>query len=456
MDNIGAGLLIVFLLVVYILNRLFTNNKYSPVRLFSIWWLCVIVMSLYPVWGRNVASSEIYLTILLAAVFFMIGCGFANTFKQNNHQQRVCAQDKEISLGDTYINKRIVLAVNVIAFLLTIMLFVRSFQIYGIKMFLDLGYARSAIYNGDTIITSTLEEYLHSYLLRSTLFLDVVILPFLYIAGKKYKKLFIFSLVNILLYTFVYGGRMFVFYAGAILYFGMKIVGTLNERYGRRDKIDFVIRLKRGNKRNRRLMILIVVFVVIIISLTFSRNNSSQSNGFVYFIEKSATYFSTSPVYYESLQDITTVGEQSGFQFTFIGGLSSFFSHFNKFVGFELFKDSVGNVSQRMTSSLVNVGGSVWTNAFPTMVYTFRYDFGLIGVAFNSFLFGFLAQYAYIRLRSCKSTRTFLIYMVAIYFILESPMRWDGLHFWPYFVFLMIYVSTRSGRKRQLTKSVLR
>lgn len=121
-----------------------------------------------------------------------------------------------------------------------------------------------------------------------------------------------------------------------------------------------------------------------------------------------------------------------------------------------MFKDSVGNVSQRMTSSLVNVGGSVWTNAFPTMVYTFRYDFGLIGVAFNSFLFGFLAQYAYIRLRSCKSTRTFLIYMVAIYFILESPMRWDGLHFWPYFVFLMIYVSTRSGRKRQLTKSVLR
>ena len=455
MDNIWAGALIFFLLIVYILDRLFTNNKYSPVRVFSIWWFCVILMSLFPVWGRKIASNETYMTILLAVLFFMVGCLSTNLLKKNKHTCTEYTPQGETYLNDAYINVRIITVVNIIVLLMIVVLFVRSFQIYGLQMFLNIGGARNDIYNGDTIVTSTIEEYLHSYLLRGTLFLDVVILPFLYFGGKKYKKMFVFSLVNILLYTFIYGGRMFVFYAGAILYFGMKIAGTLNEHYGTRKNASFILHFKKGNKKNRQLKILIVVLIVVIVLLTFSRNNSSHSNGLVYFIEKSITYFSTSPIYYELLQDITTVEEQAGFQFSFIGGLISFFAHFNSIVGFELFKDSVGEVCQHMTSNLVNAGGSVWTNAFPTMVYIFRFDFGLLGVAFNSFLFGAVAQYSYIKLRVRKSARAFLIYMIALYFIFESPMRWTGLQFWPYFVLFLIYLSTRPEKAGRYVKKLI-
>ena len=77
---------IVCLLILYFGNRIIHyKDRFSPTRIFNLWWTVCIGMSLYPVWGRNVASNEIYLTLLVAVICFNFGafCGRKSMFSEN-------------------------------------------------------------------------------------------------------------------------------------------------------------------------------------------------------------------------------------------------------------------------------------------------------------------------------------------------------------------------------------
>lgn len=447
MTSTIAYIIILVSLCIYGFHKIiYVDRKYSPLRLFCFWWAMTTIMSLYPVWGRNIASEEIYGSILVSIVSFVFGTFSGAHCKINNNDIK-----SKLPFSN-FLNKskRKIIYLNTIVLLLNFWLFLKCYSIYGIDMFSVMGIAREGIYESDAILSSTIEVYLHSYILRGCLYMIIVCLP-LILWTSKGKALSIYSLLNVLFYTFIYGGRMFVFYSGIILYIGIRLLQSQNSIYTNAEK-RFVIRfnLSKKQKNKKGIIIIIGVLVAIVIGLTFSRNSSDQSNGIKYFIEKSITYFSSAPIYYQYLQDITASNEQSGFLFTFVGGAITFLSHLNKIIGIQLIPDVVSQASSHLTSNLVNVGGNVFTNAFPTMVYTFRFDFGMLGVCINSFLFGFLSEIVYKKMIKEQKIRYFLLYMVVIYFIVESPMRWTGQQFWPWFVIIMIYFFTKNINTRTI------
>ena len=310
-------------------------------------------------------------------------------------------------------------------------------------MFVDIGSARSGIYASDAVLRSSIDVYLHSYLLRGALYTVLIMFPSVF-GKKEHKRAMVFSLVNVLFYTFIYGGRMFLFYMAILLMIGLGLRNFLEDNNIKAKRL-FVIYRNRDKKFG--MYIMITIMAIVVVALTFSRNNSSHKNGIQYFIEKSMTYFSSAPAYYEYLQNGTYAAEQSGFLFTFIGGLITFFSRINGIIGYNLIPDVVSIASSHLTSNLVNVGGSVYTNAFPTMVYTFRFDFNYLGVIFNSMLFGFISEKMYKRARIFRNSKYYFLYLVALYFIIESPMRWSGQQFWPVFVVCTILLTTKDRRQ---------
>ena len=111
---------------------------------------------------------------------------------------------------------------NLIALVLNLWLFLRCFSLYGYSMFSSVGSARDGIYASDSVLTSAVDVYLHSYLLRGALYTLIVFLPSIFVE-KEYRKATLFSLGNELLYTFIYGGRMFLFYMALLLIVGIGI-----------------------------------------------------------------------------------------------------------------------------------------------------------------------------------------------------------------------------------------
>lgn len=436
----AATITISFLVIVYLISKIFTNNLYSPIRIFCIWWAVCLGMSLYPVWGRNVASNTIYLSILASMISFIIGAVlgkkkyvFGNYFPK---------EDVLVGSLPNIHPPKVLFILNCISLVLNIWLFFRCFSLIGVSMFTDIGSARSSIYVSDTILRSSIDIYLHSYLLRGTLYTIVIMFPSVF-SKKEHKKAMFFSLVNVLFYTFIYGGRMFLFYMSILLVIGLGLRNLLENNNIKSKKL-FVIHRSKDKKFG--MYIMIAIMAIVVVALTFSRNNSSHENGIQYFIEKSITYFSSAPAYYEYLQNSTHVSEQSGFLFTFIGGLITFFSRINGIIGYKLIPDVVSIASSHLTSNLVNVGGSVYTNAFPTMVYTFRFDFNYFGIVFNSMIFGFISEKIYKKVRIFRNSKYYYLYLVVLYFIIESPMRWSGQQFWPVFVVCTILLTTKDGR----------
>lgn len=448
-----AIIAIIILVGAYSLRKLlYRDRAYSPTNLFCLWWAACLAMSLYPVWGRNVASDEIYGSILLAVIAFLIGSVLGEK-RYSFHASRVASpQENNRRLSNGTIEEAIphtaIQVINAFSLVLNCWLFMKCFSKYGAEMFAEVGIARSDIYADDGILDGIFAQYLHSYLMRPLLYALVVYLP-AYFGAKKHNGIMLFSTFNILFYTFIYGGRMFMFYMGILLLVGTRIRDLIVKAPDRRRDNIFIIRIGRWSKNKKRMWFMVALLVVLVILLSFQRNHSSQENGLKYFIEKSITYFSTAPAYYQYLQEQTTVAEQSGFHFTLIGGLFSLLSKLNVFVGFKLFPYAVEDVSTHLTSYLVNVGGRVYTNAFPTMVYTFRYDFGMIGVFLNSFAFGFISEQVYRRLIDRRNCKWFCFYMIAVYFVMESPMRWTGQQHWPFVVIPIVLLVDKLSRKRQ-------
>lgn len=440
---------IVCLLILYFGNRIIHyKDRFSPTRIFNLWWTVCIGMSLYPVWGRNVASNEIYLTLLVAVICFNFGafCGRKKyVFRKSKRISNCNVSDSE---GVVIPNLKAIYIMNLIALVLNLWLFLRCFSLYGYSMFSSVGSARDGIYASDSVLTSAVDVYLHSYLLRGALYTLIVFLPSIFVE-KEYRKATLFSLGNELLYTFIYGGRMFLFYMALLLIVGIGIQNRSKSISLKKLKIQS----QKSVRRKFKLILMLSLLCVFVVFLTFSRNNSQHENGLRYFIDKSITYFSSAPMYYQVLQERTLISEQSGFLCTLIGGIITFLSRINSIIGFELIPDVVSIASSHLTSSLVNVGGDVYTNAFPTMVYTFRFDFGMAGVIINSFIFGFISSYIYRKYFYHNNSRFYYLYMVVVYFIFESPMRWTGQQFWPYFTIAVIFLCTSRKKKRYFPES---
>ena len=122
-----AIITISFLVMVYLISKIFTNNLYSPIRIFCIWWAVCLGMSLYPVWGRNIASNTIYLSILVAMISFIIGAVLGKKkYIFGNYYSK-----EDILVGNlpNIEPPRVLFILNCISLMLNIWLFFRCFSL---------------------------------------------------------------------------------------------------------------------------------------------------------------------------------------------------------------------------------------------------------------------------------------------------------------------------------------
>ena len=62
-------------------------------------------------------------------------------------------------------------------------------------------------------------------------------------------------------------------------------------------------------------------------------------------------------------------------------------------------------------------------NAYATLFYDFYIDFGVIGIALLSFLFGYICMRAYKNFRKKVDMRSLVVYLILLQFIMFSVAR---------------------------------
>src|SRR5699024_8099279 len=89
----------------------------------------------------------------------------------------------------------------------------------------------------------------------------------------------------------------------------------------------------------------------------------------------------------------------------------------------------------------LGIGNENTYNAFPTMLYTFFYDFNYLGIIMGPLIFGLLALFVYQKMLISNSFSRKGIYIMIVIMIYQSTMRWEGIFYEPWIVIFLFIIS---------------
>ncbi len=430
-------LVILILIFIATITHLINRKLYSPVFIFCVCWIINLTLSNIDINARGITSNYIYFIILIGCLSYILGSIFYSLISRNKLSEVMNYECQERQFSIQRYEKR----VKIINIILIISLLWLSYRVIyaimttSISSYVDM---RKSFYNEDIILRSVFDKYFNKYVIQSLVYFNIVyISTFLFSPFKSNitKKNLMYSIINVVWYTILYGGRGFIFYL-----FLVNIVGYLINI----KTLVYKLNSYKIRKNKKKIIIFSVVGVFFLVFMSFIRKSSGNHLSLV---ENVIIYVSNSSRYFEVLLNTVELNE---FNFAFISGLLEFFAHINSIIGVELIPAYATKIAAA-TTEMINFSPTVAYNAFPTAYYSFMFDYGLWGVFINSMLFGFISQHLYTRMMCCTTgIRHKMQFLLLMCIIFEFPLRWSGLYTWPYAVWMIIIWLT--SRKRYYFK----
>jgi oligosaccharide repeat unit polymerase len=235
------------------------------------------------------------------------------------------------------------------------------------------------------------------------------------------KKLMFTTTLCVLLSAFTSGGR------GIVLTFGLTILMAYMIQ-SKQVKIQFATKLK--------LLAFLVIVICLLVYITTARGTSVNFSALMHTV---VLYFTAPYIYFEKLLKYALQERVMLFGGAFFGGILDFF-----ILTFKFFSGSdVLTMAQHIATynqTYIYVGVNSQYNAFPTMVYTFLYDFSYLGVILGPLLFGAIAMSSYKRMISTNRIAYKGIYIMIALLIYQSVMKWEGTSAYPWIVLAMFLI----------------
>lgn len=220
---------------------------------------------------------------------------------------------------------------------------------------------------------------------------------------KQLPKWFNFVVaIDLAMYVFSSSGRMLLLHAVVFLYFIYKYY-------------NFEI----SRKYKRKLIYGIVAGVIFLLIITFYRTKNDTAVSSLY------SYFSIDyPLFSYWMKYVDMQG-------TFYHG-NAFFRGILEGVNFFLGKlhmETPGfwqmqDVFNLVQNKWIQVFPNNWYNAYVSCFFYFYLDFGILGVAAGSYIFGKLSSMMYKVLSREGSLRALVFYMIIVQIIIDSFIRW--------------------------------
>lgn len=417
---------ILILILILFLSIILERNIYNPSVIFTSVWILVMFLGSLKLFELNQISTRVYFLCFMGVCFFSLGCLFRKKVKILKREFIFSKVEK-----GKFINYRFLIPFYSIILLFTVVLAIKSIQLmmHGVSM-------ETIRFNYDNleegyIITSSIGYKFETYIVATSEFAAVALLPIVLTdTDKKRKLLFVELICFLILHMFVTGARSFmidvVFVFFIYLLIDRDARNLINEKVHKIPKYIYII--------------LTVIAAALVIYMTFLRKGNSENT----LLRELYRYFAIScPLFDVHLNLLYANRDYTNGWAIIYGIVRPWFSIAHSFgvpfpSGLQFTIDQMN-----FNNAFFYVGGGK-ANSFVSVFYYMCMDFGIIGIPFLSFFYGVLSQSSYLLLTHKKCRRSQAVYLLmALGLFLSFVRSFLSAHRYVY-AFLILYFAFTS------------
>lgn len=403
--------LLLILVVLFVLKIKANIISKKIIIVYSVWTLTIIGLSMLNFYGLFNVSNYIYFLWIISIIITIVGILF---FTKYYKEEKLAEFRNTVgSITNRLINSKALLIISII-----LCLFFVYYKYRYSSITADMSTETLRIARYDELFSSGIEMILYNYVFVNILKCMLMIMAVLMVFKKFKNRIFILTLFNLILYVSIGYGRMIIFQL--IMYYMLSSLILSDKR--RKIKLKNVLLLLVAG-----IVILLIGAIIIVIRLKgieeltinnifeFGINEQFQQI-YIYFTGgfrmlekyiKSGLYnvnnFTITRLTFGGIEDILAL---------FIGKIGISFTSINAIVG-------------PATQEIVNIGSSVYMNAFYTCVMNFYNDLGVIGIVIYSLLHSFLISYTINNFIKKKDIVSYILMMYVFSNLLSSIYRWN-------------------------------
>ncbi|OHT44641.1 O-antigen polymerase [Flavobacterium tructae] len=449
---IGVVFISLFALSGYVLR-----DKMSSIFLnvYLIWWLCLLGISLSNPFGLYEVSLWTYCLILLSISFFSFGFIFNRLItkieikKEDTNIEAVLLESYDKTKGSKlFVSLLVLFSIIIFNYL---MQYQKAILLFGTEE------ARVMRYFVGNVFKYQIEIYFYNYVIESFSIFVSAYLAFSFV-WLRFNKVFFLSLIYVYLYSSFGSGRFYIIELGFFICF---LFLLKNKVFSNKNK-TLSLKEKKKIKTRKRVTLLVIIptlfcFYLFSIYLSNFRKGLFELN-YENFITGNSDFFEQIIVYcvgsFRALEyGLNSLSKE--FPITFgsmnFGGLDEFLGFLLRIFGINYQYSNV--LYGELTSKTITIGFDQEYNALYTNVFGQYLDFGILGIVFLSFFWGFIFNLFVVAFQKLKTF--YLLLMVSFLFVTSilTPLLWkfQSPSAWIFMLFL-VYLDNKKNINSKMIK----
>lgn len=381
--------------------------------LFGMWWISISILSKYIPYGGYDVSDDTYMLLTI----FLFCFGIFYVFSRNVRYTSEYEDSKLIFQYEIYLekNKKVLACLFVCTVVLSFYAYKYS-TIMSIDTFLN---ARNERFYVGNLFNSNLELLFYNYFITMWKYFFAFVIAFSIVYSRVKSKLFVLSLINLILYTYIGSSRFPI----VLLVINLVVIYVVRGTYSK-------LQIDRNLMKRIFLVVFVMFFSVFLMSyitafrrgmLSFSWNSIFDNFSILY---DQIIAYNIGPISGLSYLNNNGILENHWFfgRGVLLNGVEELFSYLCSFVGipFQCVKYTLAEISNKN----IMLGRESF-NALYTCVFWFFSDFGYIGIVLYSAIFGWIEKKSISFFAKQPSIGSLLLLVHMSYFMLVSNMIWQ-------------------------------
>ncbi|SDP52892.1 O-antigen polymerase [Clostridium gasigenes] len=419
----------VFICLFIITNKICEKKSLSKLigNMYLLWWFVWLELSIDTKKGTMMeVSNKTYWILIINVVAFIIMYLLVDKKYSGNSinlLNKKKSKDKVISKSNcfdikTYQSGFIVWIIGIL------MMFILIFYLRRYTVLLDqygMSHARIIRFELGYMLKSPFELLFYNYIIQSILTVISILVPIHIINGKFKNPIIYIGIINVLLNSQVGKGRMIIF--ELLLYFMVAfIIYFYNEIWKYVKKYWYIIIIIIGIGGAGMTFLTLVRLNTDFASMESIKGNLKETfDQVILYFTGSIRAFDYSLINNYRDTIISQYGHTWGGA-TF-AGINEVIIMFFRALGMEI--STVNMAIGALTQPAIFIGENVQYNAFYSAAFNYYIDFGVVGVALFSGLFGAFSSLLIKKTIKTKDVYYNMILILNLYIILFSLLRWE-------------------------------
>lgn len=397
---LSLTMLSVILLVSYMKNKTLISINV----VFSVMWCVCVGISSLGLYGIYIPSSTVYVISFLSIIIFNITYFFISKNIQKILYKTGITRKTNLIVVNGGVRFKSLYLLNFLGYIYSIPFLSRAVNIirsYGFSGLRDFAFSES------TLLATTRQLLIFQWIIGPLFVVTILISAVLFSQKRGTKGLAFITILNVCLYTLLFGGRYMIMKMLMYFIFTFLVVNQGS--------------IMNIAKKRKALFILCIILFLILIVLTSERGFANKG-----FIGNAVIYYTGSFTY---LSEILRLMPWKG---NLLWGTSIFGFITNLILAaitvlFGIDYNGSNHIITLMTQHNIRIADVVPYNSMTTMLFPFIMDFGYLGVVIGTFIFAFAAAKIEVFFYKKQTVFSLTLYTFMLFAVFDSVMNYSFL-----------------------------